>query len=126
MSIIFDYIFYRVAKFYYRRDGRLASTALISVTTTQVMPASAFIIFIQKCLYGREITASYSKLGAYLFVVVLLLAMFLNHLRYKDKYFRLRERWEHETKAQQRIRGVAVVIAIVMSWTSLLLLGIIK
>ena len=126
MSIIFDYIFYRVAKSYYKRDGRFAMTALISVTTTQIMPASAVVIFIQKCFYSRAITASYSKLEACLFVAFMLFALFLNHLRYKDKYFRLRERWEQETKVQKHIRGIAVVIAIIMSWISLLLLGIIK
>ena len=124
--VIFDYIFYRVAKAYFKRDGSSAITALISVSTVQCMLPSAFLLLLQKSFYSRESTHTYAKYEALFFVVCLLFALFLNHIKYKKMYFQLRDRWAGESNSDRVFRGIGVVLTIMFSWASVLILGILK
>ena len=122
--MFFDYLFYRLAKFFYRRDGAFASRAVITVSTVQFMLPSAIMLFIQKSLYGRDTTSKYSKVEAICFTSVLVFVVGLNFFKYRDKYRVFREKWKDETGSQKRIRGVGIVFLVLASWASLILLGI--
>jgi len=126
MSFLFDYVFYRVAHFYYKSDGRLAVRAVISVSTIQVLPISAVILFIQRLFYSRAEVAPYSRFIAVFFTAIFIVAMILNYVKYKNKYFSLRERWYSEKKSQKLIRGIAIVAAIILSVLSVMFIGIIR
>ena len=66
VAAFFEYVFYRVAKFFFRRDGSTGIRALMVLTCIQGMGPSAGILFIQRHFYSRAETAPYAKAEAYL------------------------------------------------------------
>ena len=117
--MFFDYVFYRAAKFFYRRDGASASRAVITVSTVQFFIPSAIIVFVQRTLYGgRAVTAKHSKVEAMCFTGLLIVVTVLNFFRYKDRYRVLRERWKGEAGVQKTMKGIGVICLILASWAS--------
>jgi len=122
--MVFDYIFYRTARFFYRRDGRAASRALISVSSVQGLWSSALLLLLQRQFYTRKELAPYSKLEASLFCAGLVGLVLRNYFVYPDRYYALRARWKDESPVRRTLGGVGVVALIVSAWLAMIFLGV--
>lgn len=117
----FDYHFYRVAKYYYKRDGSDATTALISVSSVQSWIMINILIFI-KDFFFREIKFEFD------WVIILLImggTYLYNKKRYLKKYIVLREKWSKESDKKKWINGIVIIVTIVFSWSLIFLNGLI-
>lgn len=120
----FDYMYYRIGKFYYKRDGRSVMGALVIVSLTQMALAGGISILILRFFFSGDQIASSPVKGREIGIVIGLIVLILNYFRYKGSYWKLSDRWrEKETPAQQRIRGWLVVLSIFGSIALSILLG---
>ena len=121
---LFEYIFYRIAKYFYKRDGSDAIRALGIVSVIQgVLLADLLIIFLKLFVPG-SVSEEYVKYGRIVGTAVALGLMFINYQYFKKKYWMLSDRWrESETSLQRKIRGWLVVFLIFAPFLILILLG---
>ena len=124
MATVFDYVFYRTARFFYRRDGRGAIRALISVSTVQGMVPSALLVLLQRHFYTRQQLAPYAKAEAGFFCACLVGLLVRNYAVYPRRYQGLRTRWNDESALRNTLGGMGVIAAIVVSWLAVLSLGL--
>ncbi|AYZ10811.1 hypothetical protein EGY05_02120 [Chryseobacterium arthrosphaerae] len=109
----FSYHYYRVAKFYYKRDGADATTALISVSAVQGWIIINILLFIKETLFNNEKL----KYGWVVFLVVMIGILFYNKKKYKNKYLELRSKWINEEKNNKIFNGILVILTIIFSWS---------
>lgn len=109
----FSYHYYRVAKFYYKRDGADATTALISVSAVQGWIIINILLFIKETLFNNEKL----KYGWVVFLVVMVGILFYNKKKYKNKYLELRSKWINEEKNDKIFNGILVILTIIFSWS---------
>ncbi|WP_285010107.1 hypothetical protein [Pedobacter faecalis] len=113
--IVFDYIFYRVAKFFYKKDGIDAFRAVCTVSMIQGLTFGAFVFSILRMIFGLSETAKHVNSSGGVGIAIGVILLTLNYLRYKGKYWRFAERWkDSETEQQRKLRGALVILAIVL------------
>jgi hypothetical protein len=111
--IVFDYIFYRLAKYFYKKDGSDAFTAVILVSLIELYLLAAIIAPIIYHFYTKEETASQAKLAGQLSAIPALLLLFLNYRRYKGKYTELKQQWiDKQTPLQRKALGILIGMAV--------------
>ncbi|MFB9863947.1 hypothetical protein [Rufibacter immobilis] len=108
----FDYIVYRVTRYYFKKRGNDTEqgVAVLTVMEGIIIVKVSFIIIWQ--FYPPSVTAQFKEVKtlAYAFAGLL---YFLNYRRYKGKYEMLEERWGDETPRQRKVRGWLVVGAMI-------------
>jgi hypothetical protein len=120
----FDYIYYRLNRFYFRWDGRNGITAVIGVSMIQCLIIFDFVLLIQRIFYSRDLIVSFGISKAMPYLAVALMLMILNYFKYLDKYNKFRSRWKNESGNDQISRGILVIICLVAPWMPLILLGL--
>jgi hypothetical protein len=121
---IFDYFFYRLAKFYYRKDGidAIRATTILSFVQGAILLELGAIIY--RLIYGYSEVAKYAKSASKVGVILTAGLLVINHFLYKNKYWRFADKWRNkETLFQLQIRGWLVVLAILLPFILLLWLG---
>jgi membrane protein YdbS with pleckstrin-like domain len=119
MKIIFDYTYYRIAKFYFKRDGSEAVTALLTITLVHFLYLLSIVFFLIGIFeIGRRKTSTLEKTTI---VIVIFLIFLYNKRNYNGKYFNLREKWKNETK-KMKIRNGILIILFVLSPLFLIIL----
>ncbi|MBL1220599.1 hypothetical protein JET18_07100 [Chryseobacterium sp. L7] len=108
----FDYHYYRVAKFYYKRDGADATTALISVSAVQTWIIINVLLFIKEFFFQNE----KFKYGWAIFLLVTIGIILYNKRKYKNKYLVLRNKWVNEKKNEKMVNGLIIIATIIFSW----------
>lgn len=124
MKFFFDYIFYRVARFYFKWDKRHGITAISAVTMIQALIISDVIGFIGKLIYNRSVTQNYVAEVKLVGISLFLILLFFNYRKYYGKYFKYKNYWKEETKKEQFKRGVLVIFSLIIPWIPLILMGI--
>jgi len=109
----FDYHYYRIAKFYYNRDGADATTALISVSAVQGWIIVNILLFFKELFFqGEKI-----KYGWIFFLIIMIGIIVYNKKKYKKKYFLLRDQWINESKGDKIRKGILIIFTIIISWS---------
>ena len=114
MKEFFEYFYFRFAQKNYKRDGSLASTALIAISITQLLILYNIIFF-----FREFINPEIRKLYLYEKIIFGLLFVVINYINYKlynKKYFEFRERWKDETVKQRKFKYFLIILFIVFSW----------
>ncbi len=124
MIVLFDYVFYRVAKFFYRKDGIDAIRAIAVVTIVQGFLAGEVLTIVLRLFFSLDEIAKFSISVSKVGIAVALILLFLNYQRYKGKYWKFADRWRSsESQAQTIQRGWLVVLVILIPYVLLILLG---
>lgn len=118
----FDYHYYRVAKFYFKRDGVTAITALISVSSIQVWIILNVLLFLEGLYPSAVDNFKYSRVIYFSVVIGVIL---YNKIRYKNKYLEYRNRWNDESKGRKKINGIIIILTILISWCLIFINGFI-
>lgn len=110
----FDYHYYRVAKFFLRRDGTNALSALLSVTSVQAL----FImnIWVAITIAIDDKSRKFTPVEKIAFFLMFFVLYYYNHKRYDKRYWKLKERWKDEPNPQKTINGIVVVLTLVGAW----------
>ena len=123
MNIVFDYIYYRMTKFYFKWDGKEGITAIIGIGMIQGLLVADIIIFFSKLYMDRSDTSPYAQQISFAFAALTAIMIFINYLRYNGKYDILSLKWDKETKSQSYYRGVMVLLALILPWVPIVVIG---
>lgn len=122
---IFDYIFYRVAMYFFKRDGTHAPRAIVIVSLIQCLYLSSLIVTISRLIYSTQVTSQYSKLGGQLAGAIIVILVLLNYWRYKRWYSKFNSRWRNsETPTQKKVRGYLVFLGILFPMIIMIFWGL--
>lgn len=114
--IIFDYIYYRITKAYFKWDGRTGFTGILLVSMMQVMTISAVIMFFIAKLYTVAETTPHKRTMVNVFLAFSILLTVLNYRHYNGRYNSLKRRWKEEADLQKFQRGILVVLGVALPW----------
>jgi riboflavin transporter FmnP len=91
--IFFDYIFYRIAKAYYKREGTDAFTASLLVGAMQATIICDIVLIIVRFFYSRQETSQHVTSIKYAAGIVIICLIILNYSKYKNRYAQFSERF---------------------------------
>ncbi|TPG32647.1 hypothetical protein EAH81_25525 [Flavobacterium pectinovorum] len=120
---IFDYTYYRIAKFYFKRDGLSAFTALLTVSLIYAFFLMDFFFLGKDLFFYTEKGNQVYLLEKIVLLSILFLIFLYNKKRYKGKYFLFREKWSKESNKEKQIKGVLVILFIVSPLLLLLVIA---
>ncbi|TDM00458.1 MAG: hypothetical protein C4K58_04430 [Flavobacteriaceae bacterium] len=113
MGNIFDYVYFRIARYFFKRDGYEASTA------THVITLIVFMFLLGISLITSDsilkLRNSNVKLPFWIklimFAIIFVIQYFVDK-RYKGKYEEYAERWGDEKDSVKFFKGILVLIFI--------------
>ena len=120
--MFFAYIYYRINRFYFKWDGRRGSTALVGLTSIQVLWIFDLYLALDKFYLSRKIILEYRHEITYSFMLLMLLLLAINYKIFDGQYNKYRSKWKNEMKSTSFIRGILIILLIV---TPMLLIPII-
>jgi hypothetical protein len=113
MMIIFDYIYYRIAKRFYKKDGIDAERALVTLAVIHSLLAATILVIPYKLFVSYNefmIPKNILGIGS---ALIWIICYILNRYRYKGMYWRFSERWkDRESYNQYVLNGYLVVVSI--------------
>lgn len=107
--IIFDYVFFRVAKFFYRKDGVDAFRAVCIISVIQGLIFGALLFSVLRLVYKMNEISKYKEISGKFGIALCVILLLFNYFRYKSKYWSFVERWKNETFQQSKVRGFLVL-----------------
>ncbi len=119
-----DYIFYRTAKFFYKKDGASAHRALILLSAFQSLVIIEVVSIIFFSFFSREEASRFTSISKFLGGTICVIVFFLNMWKYRGKYMQFRDRWSNEEIIIKRQRGILLVVVLTIPWLVLVVLGI--
>lgn len=124
MNFFFDYIYYRITKFYFKWDGRTGGTAIVAISMIQTLIVGDIAVFLVRLFVDRSDTASYSKAIGYFFAIMLIFFVLYNYRKYNGRYNKFRSVWKEETREKKLIKGFLVIASLVVPWIPIILIGV--
>jgi len=121
--ILFDYTFYRIAQFFYKKDGvdAFRAVCLVSVIQGLIFGKLFFALIKLKFWHNDNFILTHIQVK-YFACLMALIILFFNYIRYKRKYWQFSERWKDtETQSQRNWRGIMVISAILLPFLLILL-----
>lgn len=117
IMLLFDYVYYRLNKFYYKWDGENGTTSSIGVSMLQsLLIVNTVIVFLKICMSKQQIHNAGDNLKFGYILLFIILNIYNFKFRYHNKYDLFKEYWKDETKKQKTERGFMVVLALVLPW----------
>jgi hypothetical protein len=121
---LFEYIFYRIAKFFYRGDGSAAIRAVAILSLVQILLVVDFFLLIRILSLQQSDVQGYAKFGRLFGGIIALVIVTLNTFHFRGKYWRLADRWrqaEEENPNLHGLRGWLVILAVILPFALFLL-----
>lgn len=121
---LFEYIFYRIAKHYYKRDGSSAFGAVAVLSIIQGMLMIDLFLIIRVMFLRQSDIQGYVKYGRIIGIVLSIMILILNYFYFRTKYWRLSDRWREKESADptlRKMRGWLVIFAIILPFVLFLL-----
>ena len=124
MTKIFDYIYYRLTKAYFKWDGRTGITAIIAISMIQTLFIGDLATLVLRSVFNRSETADYSKILAYIFAIMMIVFILINYNKYNGQYNRLKSQWRSETRNERILNGILIWIFLILAWIPIIIIGI--
>lgn len=102
---LFDYMYYRIYKFYYKWGKENGINAIITVSMFQSMTLGSIFIIILKILFSKWEIVPYSKSIAWGGAILSLILTVINQKYYSNKYEYLNSKWKDENLKLKNKRG---------------------
>jgi len=113
-----DYIYYRVAKVYFKWDGRTGATGIIAVSMIEIIALLNVIIFINYLIYDDQPNPN-AGVWVCIYVLVGFFVILMNYRKYDGKYNQLKRHWVSEPARLREIKGLLVIVALLLPWLPL-------
>jgi len=121
----FDYIYYRLIQVYFKWDGRNGATALIGIVMIQALLILDVMVFTIRVFYDRDVTKNYVGVGKWIIILIFIGLMIYNYRKYHSgRYNKLRLFWKNEDKTTRIWKGLLVLLALIIPWVPLILIGV--
>lgn len=116
MKLYFDYIFFRMAQFFFKRDGSAAIRAILGISMIQMLIAFIILFAITHFTVNAKYIHLYSKQFASIGILITLIFIIYNHRKYKGRYSDFREYWKDELHSQRVVKGYLVIASLILPW----------
>ena len=123
---LFDYMYYRIYKFYYKWDKETGITAIVALSMFQSMSLNLIFIIVLKLFFSKWEIVPFSKLISWGGVILSLLLTIINQKYYSDKYEYLNSIWKNENRKIRKKRGWLVILLLATPIIILMYLGILN
>jgi len=110
---LFDYIFYKITKTYFKLDGRTGTTGIAAVTLVQGLLLCDILFLVILLLSLGDLT-KYKKEITFTFAIIILALFALNFYRYKDKYNKLKSKWKNQGEFKSLLGDILVILSIII------------
>lgn len=123
MYFFFDYIYYRLTKFYFKWDGKTGGTGIVGVSMIQ------FVMFLNGTLllYGTihgTLKRQMHPLEKWLIAAIMFGLVYYNYRKYSGTYNKLRYHWKDESNVQRLGKGFLVIASLIIPWVLSIIIGI--
>ncbi len=122
--IFFDYIYYRITKFYFKWDGRTGATAIVTISLIQILLLIDVGVILMRLFYDRDVTQTFIPTGKIVICVAFITFSALNYNRYNGSYNKYRFRWKDESESSKILKGFLVLLSIVLPFVPVMLVAI--
>jgi hypothetical protein len=103
--VFFDYIWFRIAKLYIRRDSDGITASAVLAISQGVFVGDIIHIILKSTGSSKAFyESSFSKIE----IGITLLLLVINYFNYRKKYWTLRERWKDDDKSF--LKGILVIL----------------
>lgn len=109
----FDYIYYRLAKLYFKTEGKGSIAPIALITLIQIFICIDFLSLVYFEILSKAFSRQTVGLSKFLYVIVAILLLIYNYRRYKDKFCSFNERWNRETKRVKITKGIMIFLFII-------------
>lgn len=121
--IVFDYVYYRLAKFFFKKDGTLAARAIMILSLTQLLIVGDITAIIIRFFYNINETKNYTALAGQLGGALITILIVVNFLRYRKSYLKFSKKWGDEEINKKIVRGYLVILMIILPLAGMIFLG---
>ncbi|MFA6084451.1 hypothetical protein [Mucilaginibacter sp.] len=113
MMVIFDYIFYRIAKRFYKKDGIDAERALVILAVIHSLLVATILIIPYKLFISYNEFKIPKNILRIECASIFIICYIFNRYRYKGMYWSFSERWkDRESYNQYVLNGYLVIVSI--------------
>lgn len=123
MNSVFDYIYFRIKKKFYRRDNNGIFAAML-LSMIQSVLLLEFLVVISKFFISRDLTSTYAKQIGIIGAVVCLGHFYHTYNRYYTKYWKLWDLWKNESPSVKVMKGWIVFMLILAPLIIMILIGV--
>ena len=110
----FNYIFYRIAKLRFKRDGTDAGTAVTLVSLLQAILLEFIIQPIFSLIFTRNELALHAKQIGWFAGFIFILLLIYNYRKYDNKYDEYHNRWQGKKSFTRFYKGLLVIISFII------------
>jgi hypothetical protein len=123
MNNLFDYVFYRVSRVFFKWDGRSGFRGVLALSMIQTISTAVCALIVGRVFFEKRNYTPHSKLISYIGLAIFVVLCLYNDHRYKNKYHLLKIRWKAETRSQYFYRGMGVVLVLLVPWVLLIVIS---
>jgi fatty acid desaturase len=114
MNFFFDYIFFRVAKFYSKWDEGRPMKAVLAVVLIEFFLISDLVLFFLRLTVGIEGMRGHVKLVKWIVLGTFFVLIVYNYRKYYHNYDKYKDHWAEESPRAKKNRGYLVLLSIVL------------
>jgi hypothetical protein len=108
-----DYMYYRIAKAYFKWDGKDGITAIFTISFFYCFLTCLPGILIARYFFGQSFLVQYGSIAKLSLIVLALVFLILNFMRYRGKFDILENIYKNEDSRSKTWKGIFVVLALV-------------
>jgi hypothetical protein len=124
LTSMFDCIYFRLAHFFFKRDGLSVDTAIFAISIIQFIFLIIALILLTRMLGIDDVIRAYLRFFSITITVASLGLIPINRKRFKGKYLIFRERWlKKELGARKAIGWFFVILSFMFPLFVLPILG---
>ena len=120
-NFFFDYIYYRIAKAYYKWDGRTGTTGIAAVTMIQM-----FLIIDIFALVSKFFFKPYVQQVSVVFILVIAIIFVFNYWKYNGSFNKFKGHWKNESEKRRIWKGLLIALSFFIPLIPLLLLTLLS
>jgi len=109
-----DYMFYRIAKAYYKWDSQEAITAIFTISIFYCFLICFPAVLITRYYFGRSFLTENANIAKPILIIVALFFLLLNFFRYRGKFDILSDKYKNETVRKRTLKGILVLLALLV------------
>lgn len=118
-----DYVCYRIARKYFKKDGVSSDRAIITLAFFYSLNVWNLAAVCVRLFFNRQQTSQYVTESKVIGMLILVGLYFLFWRHYKDRYLELRERYGSEPRPKKIVNGILMMVVLLTPLLIAILLG---
>ncbi len=118
-----DYVYYRISRKYFKRDGLSADRAIITLSLFYTLCVGSILGFCMRLFFSRQQTSPFTIESKFLALLIGFGLYFFFRRHYKNRYLEIRERYCSELRPQKIANGILMMVVLFIPLILMVLLG---